>query len=142
MGENWTCCIIIKQVFNSRKAQPFGIQPKEGKASLHFLYARRSRRSLRKTCHATAKRLGEDDTCCIIIKQAFNSRKAQPFGIHFDIGCCRPIPSNVNLKKKRAVCIYFLHARRSRRSLRDTCYAGVERQGENGTCFIIIKQVK
>jgi hypothetical protein len=51
--------------------------------------------------------LGENWTCCIIIKQVFNSRKAQPFGIHFDIGCCRPIPSNVNLKKERPVCIFF-----------------------------------
>jgi hypothetical protein len=29
------------------------------------------------------------------------------FGIHFDIGFCRPIPSNVNLKKERPVCISF-----------------------------------
>jgi hypothetical protein len=39
--------------------------------------------------------------------QAGNSRKAQPFGIYFDIGFCRPIPSNANLKKKRPVCISF-----------------------------------
>ncbi|EFX83976.1 hypothetical protein DAPPUDRAFT_239157 [Daphnia pulex] len=44
-------------------------QPKEGKPSLHFLHFRRSRRSLRKTCHVTAERLGENDTCNIIIKQ-------------------------------------------------------------------------
>jgi hypothetical protein len=37
----------------------------------------------------------------------YNSRKAQPFGIHFDIGFCRPIPSNVNLKKERPFFIFF-----------------------------------
>ncbi len=31
----------------------------------------------------------------------------KPFGIHFDIGFCRPIPSNANLKKERPVCIFF-----------------------------------
>jgi hypothetical protein len=34
-------------------------------------------------------------------------RVRKPFGIHFDIGFCRPIPSNVNLKKERPVCIFF-----------------------------------
>ncbi|EFX89566.1 hypothetical protein DAPPUDRAFT_233375 [Daphnia pulex] len=50
-----------------KNTHPQKLQPEKGK--LHFLFARRSRRSLRKTCHATAERLGEDDTCFIIIKQ-------------------------------------------------------------------------
>ncbi len=33
--------------------------------------------------------------------------KPKPFGINFDIVCCRPIPSNVNLLKERPVCISF-----------------------------------
>jgi hypothetical protein len=41
------------------------------------------------------------------LSSRYNSRKAQPFFIHFDIGFCRPIPSNVNLKKERPVCISF-----------------------------------
>jgi hypothetical protein len=45
------------------------------------------------------------------LSSRYNSRKAQPFGIHFDIhfdiGFCGPIPSNVNLKKERPVCISF-----------------------------------
>ncbi|XP_046650384.1 uncharacterized protein LOC124341350 isoform X2 [Daphnia pulicaria] len=42
-----------------RKTHPQQRQPKEGQASLHFLHVRRSRRSLRKTYHATAERLGD-----------------------------------------------------------------------------------
>jgi hypothetical protein len=30
------------------------------------------------------------------LSSRYNSSKTQPFGIHFDIGFCRPIPSNVN----------------------------------------------
>ncbi len=33
--------------------------------------------------------------------------KQHPFGINFDIVCCRPIPSNVNLQKERPVCMSF-----------------------------------
>jgi hypothetical protein len=37
------------------------------------------------------------------LSSKFKSPKTQPFGIHFHF--CRPIPSNVNLKKERPVCI-------------------------------------
>jgi hypothetical protein len=36
-----------------------------------------------------------------------SSRKGKLFGFHFDIGFCRPIPRNVNLKKEKTVCISF-----------------------------------
>ncbi|EFX86258.1 hypothetical protein DAPPUDRAFT_98166 [Daphnia pulex] len=39
------------------------------------------------------------------LSSRYNIRKAQPFGIDFDF--CRPIPSHVNLKKERSVCIFF-----------------------------------
>ncbi len=45
-------------------------------------------------------------------------RFTQPLGIHFDIDCCRPIPSNVRPAKGKDS-----HTRRSRRSLRKTCHA-------------------
>jgi hypothetical protein len=48
-------------------------------------------------------RIGRDAS----LSSRYNSRKAQPFGIHFDFGYCRPIPRNVNLKKERPVCIFF-----------------------------------
>ncbi|EFX83985.1 hypothetical protein DAPPUDRAFT_239175 [Daphnia pulex] len=57
-------------------------QPNEGKPSLHFLHFRRSRRSLRKTCHVTAERLGENDTCNIIIKQF---QKPQGFRVIYGV---------------------------------------------------------
>jgi hypothetical protein len=41
------------------------------------------------------------------LSSRYNSRKVQPFGIHFDVGFCRPIPSNVNLKKERPFFIFF-----------------------------------
>jgi hypothetical protein len=41
------------------------------------------------------------------LSSRYNSRKAQPFGIYFDIGFCRPIPNDVNIKKERPVCISF-----------------------------------
>jgi hypothetical protein len=72
----------------------------------------------------------------------YNSRKVQPFDIHhFDIGFCRPIPSNANLKKERPVCISFMLEGHGD-SLRKTYHTTAERLGEKGTCFIIIKQVQ
>jgi hypothetical protein len=60
----------------------------------------------------------------------------------FDFGFCRPIPSNVNLKKESPVCISFTFEGHGDHSLRKTCHVMAERLGENDTCNIIIKQVK
>jgi hypothetical protein len=39
------------------------------------------------------------------LSSRYNSRKVKLFGFHFDIGFCRPIPSNFILQKERPVCI-------------------------------------
>jgi hypothetical protein len=76
-----------------------------------------------------------------IIKQV-QKPLSSAVGIHFDFGFCRPIPSNVNLKKERPVCISFTFEGHGDHSLRKTCHVMAERLGENDTCNIIIKQVK
>jgi hypothetical protein len=39
------------------------------------------------------------------LSSRYNRCKVKQFGFHFDIGFCRPIPSNVILQKERPVCI-------------------------------------
>jgi hypothetical protein len=68
----------------------------------------------------------------------YNSRKAKPFGIHFDFCYCRPIPSNVNLKKKRQVCIFFALEGHGDHNVKRV-HATAERLGEDDTCYNIIK---
>jgi hypothetical protein len=72
------------------------------------------------------------------LSSRYKNHKAQPFGIHFYFGYCRPIPRNVNLKK---ASLHFLHARRSKQK-RKTCHVTGERLGEDDTCCFIIKQVQ
>ena len=88
---NW--CSVYLSFFNYH----FRVQPADGPASLHVLHAWRSRGILRvklsmRWCRGWVRtgRVASLSSRC-------NSRKVQPFGFHFDIFCCRPIPSNVNL---------------------------------------------
>jgi hypothetical protein len=66
------CCKPIPSTVNLQK---------ESSYSQHALHTRRLRRSLRKTCHATAERLGENDTCYLIIKQVgYNTARLKRWG--------------------------------------------------------------
>ncbi|EFX85138.1 hypothetical protein DAPPUDRAFT_238160 [Daphnia pulex] len=69
-----------------------------------------------KTVNAVVQRLGEKGSCFIIIKQTHPQQRQPKEGkasLHFLFSCSKvaeiitPIPSHVNLKKERPVCIFF-----------------------------------
>ncbi len=57
--------------------------------------------------HYVKLRLGENDTCFIIIKAGKIAARVSYLVFILILVFCRPIPSNVNLKKEKPVCISF-----------------------------------